>query len=142
MPHPCGPIQTDARVLTRSFVTCVRSRISLNRDARQAGTQDLPGSQVERLNIGNRLGSEGLEDRSAGRETVSHPRFVAVLVQCRAPFSAANVDEQPGSRHSFELVHEFPRSVRKLILFELAEDAVVERHSRALPGSQLLLVIT
>src|SRR5579859_1723071 len=48
----------------------------------------LPGRQVQRLDVGNRLGPESFEDRPAGGETVRHPRFVAIFMERRSPFAA------------------------------------------------------
>src|SRR5262245_31358628 len=84
--------------------------------------QELLRGHEERLDVRNRVGPEGLEDGPAGSETVGHPRFVAVLVQCRASFSAAHVHQQSGRRHPFELVHELPRADGELLLFKFSKD--------------------
>src|SRR5262249_15082168 len=39
-------------------------------------------SQVQSLDVRNRLRPQGFENRPAGGETVRDPRFVAILVQC------------------------------------------------------------
>src|SRR4051794_34167313 len=68
------------------------------------------------------------------------PALVAVAMQRRPAFAAADVNFDAGLVHSLQLVHELARAVRKLLFFELAEDAVMKRARRPLPLAHFLFV--
>ena len=54
----------------------------------------------ECLQVGNRLGPQGVEHRAASREYVRDPVRLAVTLECRAPFAAADIDLDAGFLHA------------------------------------------